>query len=903
MTRNEQVAWVRQALAACGGWNSRSRGVLRAWAASEGLDASTLESLVTEVAGAARRASRRSPSDARENVALARRRHGWWAVVGASLGLMVSAFLVQRLVERWPQSGAGGRGKPRAVSPAPQGPAAAEAIPDRTLPPVPIPFPRPPDVVTATADRAAESPLDPGPRPSGEARDAEVQAWRQSLLSLMTSWPDLREEERTQAVEALAAWLAGSPSADDLARLQSATQEALRAESDPARRMLADAFVAMLLDRAARSERLTPAAGQAFGTRAGSPWQDPLHAWALGQLATLRPALTRPEGRAPWAAWLRVVACMPDADDRVEVALPAIDMLLRSGNRLDVQGLPADVAGSLLQGIPASPKQQGFDRVRRAMAAWLEDASIDARALWALGGVWRTLPGSPSPALLPGERDSAKRRAQLAQAWLAPSTQPVGPPWLELQAALAEVQTGVPRDDAGWIDRAARLIELLGRIDQERRGQASKVAEVVREVPAAEDAPPAPPADRWQSHLADTAPERRLLGLDEIRTAQPSELGWLDGQLVACMALGGRSRDERDRALELLRGPLASTPSVRRGLLLEAAVTADLRRAVEVLEIAGDRSLPTFDPEALRRQALVALLLREGAEPGTPAVEAASARLRKACARWSGDSERLDPAATLWNLADRSVRRMEAVVLPAAMQPQVAGLQDCVRRLRRVASFGPRGVAAACVSLAASRAAWLAAERPDLAPELAATLRAERSEASEQAHAMPQACVALAWIARMELACLGATWPPPSDGAPPPEAGVLLSRAVGATGEVRRRLLEGAFVAGGGAMLPDPRDEDPEAGVSMLQTLAWCHRGQIDRVLKAKQDEPGRALVERLAGLRGDDLKAWLLWLQNLSEGDRWKALSPVRTAAMRHLRSDLGAWGDAQPQAAVPVP
>ena len=373
---------------------------------------------------------------------------------------------------------------------------------------------------------------------------------------------------------------------------------------------------------------------------------------------------------------------------------------------------------------------------------------------------------------------------------------------------------------------------------------------------------------------------------------------------MAAIALAGRGRDERDLAIELLRGPLAATPSVRRGLLLEASVTADLRRAFEVLEIACGRPLPGADAEPLRVQAVASLLQDEPVVATDSALQQAAARLQVECARWASHEglapQGDDAAEFLWRLADHRARQMDAVAVPQPTRDAVSQLSGRARRLRHLARCGPQGMAAAAMTLAAWQAAWLSAERPHLAAELCSMLEATRAQAATASDALPQTCMALACMLRMELACLGApmTVPPPSSQ--PASASALLARAASAAGDQRQGLMRQAWVTGGGAMLPPP-SADTAGALALLQAVSWCQRGQADRLLKAAAVDPARLFMQRLAAGRGMDLPAWCRWMRDLPEPDRWTQLGPACREARRLLRVDACDWLErVQP---VPVP
>ncbi|NBX26273.1 MAG: hypothetical protein EBQ99_09560 [Planctomycetes bacterium] len=902
MTRAERIAWVRRALVACGGWNARSRGVLQAWATAQGIDAHELASLVAEAAGARARVPVPASIEAGPTPVLGRSGQRRWAAAGALAGLAVSALLMHQLIDRWPRPQPPSTRQARTSS-------AEQASTTRALPPVPVPFPARPDVVAAIPEARRGPILFAGPRPEGEASVGEVRGWTEALETVLVAWPDQDPEAFRRCLDELASWMARSPSPRDLDRLRASLDAAVQARSDPAARLLAEAFVALLLDRVARSESLTSTAGAAFGSRSAGEPRDPLRSWAIDRLPSLTALLQRPEGREPWAAWLRAVARMPETRDRVQVTLRAIDALLRSGARLDGQGLPADVAGSLLAGLPVQPGQAGFEQVRAAWERWLRDAQVDAAMLWGLGGVWRALPASPDPALLPGERDDMGQRSRVADAWQDQPATAMEPAWAPLQERLARIESGTPTDTGAWIDRAADLVDLLRMLQAQRRGR--DAARISPSVPAEGSWPaaPQPPEDRWKTALADTRKTARLQALRGMQAHELTDLGWGDAEAITRMAVASGERDERDAAMEMLRGSRAILPSVRRGWLLQAASTEDLRRAVEVLEIACERALPGAEPQILREQAVTALLAAEHPGRAFGAIVGPLSRLQSACLLWA-QAEGLavpdtDPAETLWAIAMHRGRQASAVVTPAAFRSELADFPDRVRRLQRVAGWGPRGLAAAALALDGWQADGLAAEQPAMAAALLSMLRAARAQAAGVDAALPQACVALGWLARMELLRMGAppAAMPPSE--PSPQAATFLVQAAAVTGEARALAIERAWVAGAGAMLPEPRERDVEGGLSVMQALAWCQQGQSERLLRQDPADLGRSLAQRLAAERGQELKAWISALRQQSEAERWEALAPLRTAAMSRLWPRPGAWVDSATQMppGVPVP
>jgi hypothetical protein len=902
MTHAERVLWVRRALVACGGWNARSRGVLQAWAAAERIGADELAELITQATGTMGRApSVANTSPEPEPVSPPPRRR-IWAAAGALAGLGVSIVLMQGLIDRWP--------KPKPLMPREaRAPSEVQVPAARTLPPVPVPFPARPDLVAARPEARSGPVLFAGPRPEREASAGEVQAWNEALEAMLVSWPDQDPEVLRRSLDELAAWLARSPSPRDLELLRQSMDAAVQARRDPAARMLADAFAVLLLDRVARSESLTSTAGAAFGSRSAGEARDPLGGWAMAQLPALAAMLQRPEGREPWAAWLRAVSRMRETRPRVEVTLQAIDAVLRSGGRLDGQGLPADVAGSLLAGLPTQSGQPGFEQVRQAWTRWLRDPQVHAASLWGLGGVWRALPASPDPALLPGERDDMSQRARVADAWRNLPAQSAEPTWVPLQVRLAQIESGTPADAGAWLERAADLVDLLRVLDAQRRGR--DPSRVAPSLPAEVGLPaaPEPPADRWRAALTDARKPARMQALQGIGAGEVAELGWGDAEALTRMAIHARDRDERDAALELLRGPLAASTAVRRGLLLQAAATEDIRRAVEVLEIACERPLPAAEPRILREQVLTALLAAEHPGQAFAAIERSLSRLQSACLQWAQaeglPASDMDPAQTLWALALHRGRQATAVATPSVLRADLAEYPDRVRRLQRIAGSGPGGFAAAAMALSGWQSAWLASEQPALASPLLSMLRAARAQTAAVDSALPQACVALGWLARMELLRMGAPVGAIPHAEPLPSVDGLLMEASGANGEVRARLLARAWVAGAGAMIPQPRERDVDAGSSLLQALAWCQQGQPEAMLRLDPRDPGRLRAEQLAADRNEDLSSWIAGLQRQSHAERWVSLTPLRTAAMAQLWPRPGAWVDltARMPPGVPVP
>lgn len=430
---------------------------------------------------------------------------------------------------------------------------------------------------------------------------------------------------------------------------------------------------------------------------------------------------------------------------------------------------------------------------------------------------------------------------------------------------------------------------------------------------AAAPEPPAPapvvPADRWRSRLAEASRAPRLLALEQMQGSEVAELGWGDAERLTAMAIGGRDRRERELALELLRGPLAATPSARRGLLLQAATVEDLRKAVEVLEIACERAVPGADPASLRQQVLAALLALEPTGAAATTLQAPLARLRAACALWAQaegvQASDTDPTLSLWAIALHRGRQANAVATPAAFRADLEGAPDRVRRLQRVAGSGPRGMAAAALAMVVWQSAWLSAERPDLAPPLLDMLRSARGQAQSVDQAVPQACVAVGWLARMELFRLGAPAPQLPAASPMAQAPEWLLRAAETAGQPRAGLLERAWVAGAGAMLPEPLERQVAEGLLLVQALAWCHQGQVERLARQAVEDPGRALAQRMAAARGQELAPWGTWLTQLPETERWEALAPLRLAAAEALLPSQAAWPRAavEPAPAVPVP
>jgi hypothetical protein len=209
------------------------------------------------------------------------------------------------------------------------------------------------------------------------------------------------------------------------------------------------------------------------------------------------------------------------------------------------------------------------------------------------------------------------------------------------------------------------------------------------------------------------------------------------------------------------------------------------------------------------------------------------------------------------------------------------------------------------MALSGWQSAWLASERPALAPALLSMLRAARAQAAAVDSALPQACVALGWLARMELLRMGAPAGAIPNAESPPSVAELLKEASGASGEVRARLLERAWVAGAGAMIPQPREGDVDAGSSLLQALAWCQQGQSEALLRLDPRDLGRLRAEQLAAERNEDLRSWIAGLQRQSHAERWVSLAPLRTAAMAQLWPRTGAWLDlaARMPSGAPVP
>jgi hypothetical protein len=136
-----------------------------------------------------------------------------------------------------------------------------------------------------------------------------------------------------------------------------------------------------------------------------------------------------------------------------------------------------------------------------------------------------------------------------------------------------------------------------------------------------------------------------------------------------------------------------------------------------------------------------------------------------------------------------------------------------------------------------------------------------------------------------------------------PQASQWLLRAASSADPERARWLEQAWVAGGGAMLPEPQERRVSEALSLLQALAWCHQGQVELLARQVAQDPGRSLAERMAAAREQGLAAWGAWLTDLPEAERWEALAPLRLAAAEALLPRQAAWPRAATEAAAGVP
>ncbi len=929
---------VRRVLAAGGGWNRRSRGALLAWARGEGLSDAELSQLLSQALGI--RVPSAPPLVETPRVAVVRASAPrWWLAVISVLGLGVSGWLAMRLAGKMDTS-------PAPATPAVSRGAPPDATPVRTQPPPPVPFSQPPGIDPSSAARPAEAEQTPaglGPRPAGELSRVDLKRFADAWLDACTEWPERDSLTRAADLRELAAWMAGCVSARDAEQMEWARLDARERARDARAQLLDEAFDAMLWAEIAHAPELSSEmAGRIHAPPVASA-RDALKAWALSKVDALARGYAAADARERWQAWIQSVSTLSDPAQQAECALAALDAILRVDAPLDRAGLAADAAGSMVALLPRQPSQPGFQTVREAWTRWLTEPSLRSSRLWALGGVWRARDAQIDPSLLPGERDDAAARARLAARWRARADQSTQAWWAPLRDAH---RTPHPAADAPAV---ARLQDLADRIRILRQlghgaGEAPPAVATVRP-----SAPADPAADaHWSRDLLDEHVETRLRALRVMRAAAPTALAPADAEALAGIAISGATLDEVQLAQDVVRASLQSVPVMREAAAHALALASEPLRSADFVQAWVGRPLPVDGSDALRAWAIAELLRRDRAP-----LDAAADRLASELRAWRGaTSERSaeDAGVQAWERAASAAKEVSLLHVPAELQPLASGMDARVRRLRRIAPEGPRGLAAALAVLCDAEAVRGSVRRSGDAGTLrlladgASARRASAADALAQIQASIDALseMALLWAGAPPEPAPAALVRPPADaqalvaalgpldlpqgGAPADAraARAALAKALradpdGASSVAlgmaqladqradRRRWLECAAALGAGSMLPDMQAERARDALELARVLAWSRRAAVDqlgeRLLRESRPRTMQA-VQAFAQERGVPAGALLKVLRTPAD----PAWSPLLEALRARVAATLGvpgvSWSDAlEGGAADPVP
>ena len=933
MDRAERLAWIRTVITAHGGWNRRSRAALHAWARDQLLDERVLVQLVEEAYRAPLPAARTvAPSPqppAEQPTPPAPRR--WWLTVISVVGMATSLALFWLLLGRLPSTPTGSH----VQNQPPAAPAPAATDPSRTLPPPPVSFPTPPTLGGDAQPSAAAAATALEARPPGALTAEALERWRLACAQAMVDWPAMAPSQRDRVVGSLAEWIAQSPTAGDIERLQAAASVNAAHAFDARDGVLASAFDAMLQARVRADERLTPAAAATLGgtPALGGDASSALQAWALQQVPVLETSLQQSDARERWLGWLQAVAAIERADARTQCVLAAIDAMVRGKARLDGQGLAADVLGSLLASLPGDPRQSGFDATRRAFVVWLSDANIASARLWALGGIWRSGGHAPDAWLLPGERDSAQARAALVKRWNAIDTARAAAPWQPLQDRMRALESLAPANATGqvvalaeWTQLIRQITALLQQKDPERVQPA-----------VAMDRPVAPRAsvqdEAWSARLADPRPERRMEALQALRAKAPEALGERDADALATRAFSAPGKDERALAQMIIRDNLLQSPVMLRAMAMETARADEPRNAAELIEGATGRMLVGDEPLPMRARSIAGLLAQMPPRAARGELDVAIRRLQAEMVGWGTEvgvsGMQGDAGGDAWRIADRVRDGLQGLPIPDAVQPLMQEIDARMRRLQRVAWCGPRGFAAATAVLCDLQAVTLASQYLQLAPTLRLLADDAAARRSTAASALAQSSISLQTIARMQLACAGApvVAPPAAAVASPadhagamqrlvdadsllgakevdvPRVQVVLAQAlqedaslVGSVDLARARAmpsstqsqwLESARATGSGAMLPAP--DAMADGLALASLLA--QRGQSDRLGVQRGNEQATRALEAFAAAQSMSSAEVLKRLRSGDAAERDAMRERMEAAVILQLDPEAAPW------------
>jgi hypothetical protein len=941
---DDRVAQVRELLARTGGWNARTRAALVSWARVEGVGEAELARILEVVL--AIRSHHAAPPASTPEPPLPRAappRTRWIATALVVIGLALSIALLRLLVERI------GAMPQRVKTPTQVAVRETVAAPERTLPPPPVSFPTPP-TLAPIASGTTTSQVEPlGARPEGDLSAADLQAWRQAFVLLAGSWISLPLERRDAVLESLAVWMALATSPEELAAMRASADRIASEGADAREDILARALSAMLEAQVLRRDRLSPAVAgdRAFSSGLPQDVDAALDAWAAAQIPSLVTDLAQPQARDRWTGWLEAVRQIERPSARVELALAAIDGLLRSQARLDSQGLAADAMGSLVRSLPSGPDQSDFERVSARMIGWLQDASVPSERLWALGGVWRSVATPPQERLLVGERDSMSTRAQLAQQWEALGTSGARPAW---QPLLESLRTPLPSADAPLsrrLDALSDRIVLLRRVDAllARRDPAQVTPVAAPEVATLRDVEQEDES-RWADKLLAPRTEVRMQALQSLRAEGAGALSSSDSAALALRALSAPSKEERQLAQQVIRDSMIDAPSMRLAIAREVAVAADPRHALDLLQDIGGYDLPTEDVPSLRAEALASILSSLPPGEALESVAGSLARLDAEFALWlnAGAAPATEAGAAAWRAARRAVSASGSLRPMPPLDAVVQGASARVRRLERLAPNGPRAFAGALAVIADLEAARLSVQQPrtlEAVQGLLATLSRARARAAD---AIVQAGLSLDAIASLRLATLGApldagaaprsTDPDPRSGA----AALALAESLGARPgtdaqglfeALRQAVTADPSLAVSAALLlgQDSGDPalrelwleraqalgaaiDPATGMSrsatlaMAQLLAAAERRQLDRVVAPKPGAVGREELERFARSQGVSLEALLMALRTATDPSRLSRIDSLRELVLHGLRTSARPWlGSLASGRATPMP
>ncbi len=895
--RAAQHAFIRNVLLTSGGWNRRSRQTLLAWAQSQSLDETVLVGLIEETVKQSRNLV---PQDRLDSVVAvqpqATRRSRHWVMFSLSLvGCLLSAVLVGMLVQRLPRNAA----TPLAPTVTQQASTPSTKEVSRTLPPPPVSFPQPP-ALGEDGQKPHEAPEQTviGKRPSGDLTESDLFTFEFMFLRSATNWVDLQEPIREATVEGLAQWIAVSASPAEVERLQGAMHRAMSTISDQPGATLASAFEAMVRAQVSHNEQLSSSAASisAFGISAPTSMNGVLRQWATDQVGPLVQAMSQPDGRNRWIGWMRAVEAMTQQSDRSDCALAAINALLRSTVRLDGQGIAADAMASALKLVPSNPQHEGFGRVRDTMVQWLRDSTIASARLWSLGGVWRSLPDSPDPWLLPGERDTPAARTALAERWNALSDGVKSQPWTPLSQRLMQLRK--PSNT----DRVAQVVWLADLVALNRQAVALALHTEVEQVEPWMDAESSkakvdrPQDNAWASLLADTHLERRMAALQSLQTLAPRELGVRDAAALVSKAVSSSNKAERSLAQTVIRQSLLDSAAMQRAFLFEVSESSDPRSASILLgEMLGGELL-SDEAQTLRLHAVESLLARQPLVGDGAALQQVARRLAEEMNRWArtmgAAAYDSDAGVVAWLVANRAAAHVASLRLSQLDQNHFTKLSSRMRRLERLAPTGPRAFAAGLSVLCDLRSIGLATQCSNKADALArlAHLASRRRQAC--ADVLQQAAVSLETIASMELLCAGAEAEEPSAISPDPiaiDGSTALSRLPSAdTPASRRQLYEIAVLAGDGAMLPALPHRDPADGLVLVHALALADRGQFDRLIKPKQGDPIERVLQQCALAHGMTV---LQLIDQLRQGGADVLERSMMSAALHDFGSATMPW------------